>query len=118
VRIYSAMLAIGTAIAAVPFPASAELGSNVPPNDDMTLLMQREIEVGTSGSGIFDIPVPDPTQTYQPAERVKRDKLEHHLHSIQCRSLVGSAPTFLRLSVAAVPQGSGLPNPPTLANTR
>jgi hypothetical protein len=66
-----------TAVAAIgllAFPAIAQLGTNTPPNDDATLKMQREMEAGSSGSGIFDIPLPDPNQLYQPARRVPRDK--------------------------------------------
>jgi hypothetical protein len=75
VRKLSEVLAAAAVFALFAFPVAAELGTNVPPNDDATLLMQREIEAGTSGSGIFDVPVPsDPNQTYQPAERVRRDK--------------------------------------------
>src|SRR4051794_39591297 len=53
-------------------PASAEVGSNNP--DDATLKAERETEVGSTGSGIFDIPVPSTDQQYQPVERVRRDK--------------------------------------------
>jgi hypothetical protein len=66
-----ATLTVATAIAICTLPASAQLGSDNPTDD--ALLMQREIEAGTSGSGIFDIPVPT-DQTYQPATRVPRDK--------------------------------------------
>src|SRR5260370_15762667 len=66
------MLTAATAIAILTFPALAELGSNNP--DDARLLMQREQEAGSSGSGIFDIAVPAPNQLYQPARRVPRDK--------------------------------------------
>lgn len=53
-------------------PALAELGSDNPTDDQ--LLAERLTEAGTSGSGIFDIQVPDSGQMYQPAGRVKRDK--------------------------------------------
>jgi hypothetical protein len=83
VRKLFVVLTAATAIALFTPRASAELGTDNP-NDDI-LLMQREVEAGcdiskappvcpSTGSGIFDIPVPDSTQTYTPAERVKRDK--------------------------------------------
>ena len=85
------LLTVATVISILTFPTLAELGTNVPPNDDASLQMQREIEVGCDtsttpatcpaasanqfNSGIFDVPVPpDPSQTYRPAERVRRDK--------------------------------------------
>jgi len=74
VRLYSVLLTAGTLTALLASPALAQLGTNTPPNDDATLKMQRETEAGTSGSGIFDIPLPDPNQLYQPASRVPRDK--------------------------------------------
>jgi hypothetical protein len=83
-------LMTAAAIAVSVIPASAELGTNVPPNDDTTLLMQREMEVGCDtsttpptcppasanlfDSGIFDVPVPGSDQPYSPAGRVQRDK--------------------------------------------
>src|SRR5437763_1441956 len=68
----SVLLTAAAVITLFGSPASAELGTNVP--DDDTLKAQRVQEAGTMGSGIFDIPLPDPNQKYQPAERVKRDK--------------------------------------------
>src|SRR5215813_12606885 len=76
-RLSTALVAF-TAIAIFAFPASAELGSDNPPdgtnNPPTGLLGERLTEVGTSGSGIFDIQVPGPGQTYQPAGRVNRDQ--------------------------------------------
>src|SRR5436305_9897125 len=66
------MLTAATAVSILTFPTLAELGSSNP--DDPTLRAERETEAGSTGSGIFDIPVPDPSQTYQPAERVRRGK--------------------------------------------
>jgi hypothetical protein len=53
-------------------PASAELGSKNPTDDQ--LKAERLKEAGTTGSGIFDIKVPGSGQRYRPAERVPRDK--------------------------------------------
>jgi hypothetical protein len=72
VRKLFVMLTAATAIALFTLPASAELGTDNP--TDTQLLTERLTEAGTSGSGIFDIPVPGSTQTYLPAERVRRDK--------------------------------------------
>src|SRR5215471_6358128 len=75
-RLSTALVAF-TAIAIFAFPASAELGSDNPPdgtnNPPTGLLGERLTEVGTSGSGIFDIQVPGPSQVYLPAGRVERD---------------------------------------------
>ncbi len=63
-----------TAVAAITvfvFQASAELGTNNP--DDATLLMQRIGEAGSSGSGIFDIPLPPAGTMFKPARRVPRN---------------------------------------------
>ena len=68
------LLTVATVISILTVPALAQLGTNTPPNDDTTLKMQREMEAGTSGSGIFDVPQPDPSQLYQPARRVPRAK--------------------------------------------
>src|SRR5690242_18073547 len=65
-------LTVATAISILTFPAWAELGSNNPTDDQ--LLAERLTEVGSSGSGIFDIRLPADGQSYVPAERVKRDK--------------------------------------------
>jgi hypothetical protein len=65
-------LAAAAAVAVFAPPGFAELGTDTP--TDAQLLAERLTEVGSSGSGIFDIPVPGSTQTYQPAGRVKRDK--------------------------------------------
>ena len=73
-RPLSVMLTAAAAISILTFPALAQLGTNTPPNDDATLKLQREMEAGTSGSGIFDVPVPGPDQLYEPARRVRRDK--------------------------------------------
>jgi hypothetical protein len=51
-----AMLTVPAALAVLTLPASAELGSDVPSDDQ--LLTQRIQEAGTSGSGIFDIAPP------------------------------------------------------------
>jgi hypothetical protein len=85
VRRLSFLMTAVAAIGLLAFPALAELGTDTPPNDDDTLLTQREMEAGcdtstmpplcpSSGSGIFDIPLPGPNQRYQPARRVPRDK--------------------------------------------
>jgi hypothetical protein len=66
------LIAVSTTMVVFSLSASAELGSSNP--DDATLLMQREQEAGSSGSGIFDIPLPGPNQLYQPARRVPRNK--------------------------------------------
>jgi di-heme oxidoreductase (putative peroxidase) len=50
----------------------AELGSNVPTDDQ--LLAQRIIEGGAGGSGIFDISVPPAGTEFHPVQRVPRDK--------------------------------------------
>jgi hypothetical protein len=67
-----ATLTISTAIAVFTLPASAELGSDVPSDDQ--LLTQRIEEAGTSGSGIFDIASPPDGQTFSPVTRVPRDR--------------------------------------------
>ena len=71
-------IVVSTSIALCALPASAELGTNIPPdgtnNPPTGLLGERLTEVGTSGSGIFDIQVPGSGQTYQPAGRVNRDQ--------------------------------------------
>jgi hypothetical protein len=72
VRKLLAMLTAATAIAILTSPALAELGTDTPSDDE--LKMQREMEAGSSGSGIFDIPLPGPNQSYEPARRVPRDK--------------------------------------------
>ena len=51
---------VTAAISVFTFPASAQLGTNTPPNDDATLKMQRETEAtipSGNPSGIFDIAV-------------------------------------------------------------
>src|SRR6266446_5953810 len=65
-------IAISTTMVVIALPALAELGSNNP--DDATLKVQREMEAGLSGSGIFDVAVPGASQLYEPAGRVPRDK--------------------------------------------
>ena len=67
-----ATLTISTAMALLSHPASAELGSNNPTDDQ--LLTQRIEEAGTSGSGSFDIPPPPDGQTFSPVNRVPRDR--------------------------------------------
>jgi hypothetical protein len=67
-----AMLTVSTAMAIFTLPASAELGSDVPSDDQ--LLTQRIQEAGTSGSGIFDIAPPPDGQTFSPVNRVPRDR--------------------------------------------
>jgi len=71
-RKLSVVLAATAAIAVFTPQVWAELGSDNPTDDQ--LLAERLTEVGTSGSGIFDIQVPDPSQLYQPVGRVTRDK--------------------------------------------
>src|SRR5690349_22634211 len=76
-RKLSVVVTAAVAIALFVAPASAELGTNTPPNDDATLKMQRVMEATVpSGnpSGIFDIPLPGPNQKYLPAGRVPREK--------------------------------------------
>jgi len=51
--------------------AAAELGSGVP--SDSTLLQQRVVEGGPSGSGIFDIAPPPAGTVLQPVTRVPRN---------------------------------------------
>src|SRR5262249_25452583 len=68
---FDVALAAAALIALLAFPALAELGTDNPTDDQ--LLTERLTEVGTSGSGIFDIQVPGSGQMYQPAERVPRD---------------------------------------------
>jgi hypothetical protein len=79
---FYAILAATAVITLINFPASAQLGSNSPPDDQ--LLIQREQEGGcdtsttpptcpSTGSGIFDVAVPSAGTTYQPAKRVQRD---------------------------------------------
>jgi hypothetical protein len=66
------MLTAATAITLFASPALAELGTDTPSDDELKI--QREMEAGSSGSGIFDIAVPGPNQSYEPARRVPRDK--------------------------------------------
>src|SRR6266446_5415850 len=66
------LIAISTTMVVIALPALAQLGSNNP--DDATLKVQREMEAGLSGSGIFDVAVPGASQLYEPAGRVPRDK--------------------------------------------
>jgi hypothetical protein len=75
VRTLSVMLTAAAAIALFGFPALAELGTNVPTDDQLKI--QREMEAivpSGNASGIFDIPLPGPNQLYQPARRVPREK--------------------------------------------
>jgi hypothetical protein len=65
-------LAAAAAVAVFASPGFAELETDIP--TDAQLLAERLTEAGSSGSGIFDIPVPGSSQTYQPAGRIKRDK--------------------------------------------
>jgi hypothetical protein len=69
---FFATLTISAAIAIFTLPASAELGSDVPSDDQ--LLTQRIEEAGTSGSGIFDIASPPDGQIFSPVNRVPRDR--------------------------------------------
>jgi hypothetical protein len=85
-RTFAGMVAAAL-VALVASQALAELGSNNPPDDQ--LLIQREQEAGCNtsttpptcpsnpanlfDSGIFDVGIPGPTQTYQPAARIKRN---------------------------------------------
>ena len=71
-RTSNAGLAAAAMITLIAFPALAELGTDNP--TDGQLKAERVTEAGTAGSGIFDIPVPGSSQTYQPAGRVPRDK--------------------------------------------
>jgi hypothetical protein len=50
----------------------AELGSNIPSDDQLTA--QRVLEGGAAGSGVFDIATPPPGTAFQPVKRVPRDK--------------------------------------------
>jgi hypothetical protein len=67
-----AMLSVPAAMAIFTLPASAELGSDVPSDDQ--LLTHRIQEAGTSGSGVFDIAPPPDGQTFSPVNRVPRDR--------------------------------------------
>jgi hypothetical protein len=78
---FYAILAATAVITLITFPASAQLGSDNPSDDQ--LLTQREQEAGcdtsttpptcpSTGSGIFDVPAPASSQTYAPAQRVPR----------------------------------------------
>jgi len=71
-RTFLLILTISAPIGFLALSASAELGSDNP--TDAQLLAERLTEAGSSGSGIFDIQVPDAGQVYQPAGRVTRDK--------------------------------------------
>jgi hypothetical protein len=66
-----AVLIVSTAIG-LTFPASAELGSDVP--SDAQLLTERVQEGGATGSGIFDIAVPPTGTVLRPVTRVPREK--------------------------------------------
>lgn len=67
-----AALTVSMAIGTLALPVRAELGSDVP--SDAQLLTQRVQEGGSSGSGIFDIPVPPPGTVLRPVERVSREQ--------------------------------------------
>jgi hypothetical protein len=67
-----ATLTTSTTTALFTLSASAELGSNLPSDDQ--LLNQRIEEAGTSGSGIFDIASPPDGQIFSPVTRVRRDR--------------------------------------------
>ena len=85
-RTFSILLIAATAIGLLTLPASAELGTNNPTDDQ--LLTQRETETGCtanptlctpssanlSNSGNFDIAPPPPGTKFQPAQRVQRYK--------------------------------------------
>jgi len=64
------MAAVLAALVIISVAVWAELGSNVPSDDQ--LLMQRATEGGTTGSGIFDIAVPPAGTVLQPVGRVPR----------------------------------------------
>jgi Di-haem oxidoreductase, putative peroxidase len=71
----SFMVTAVAAVAALAYPASAELGSDIP--TDAELLAQRigeAIPPGPMGSGIFDIASPEPGTVFKPVSRVRRDK--------------------------------------------
>jgi Di-haem oxidoreductase, putative peroxidase len=66
------MAAVLAALVIMSVAVWAELGSNVPSDDQ--LLMRRVKEGGTTGSGIFDIAVPPPGTVLHPVQRVPRNK--------------------------------------------
>src|SRR5512140_3811543 len=55
-----------------PKISAQELGSNIPP--DQQLVQQRAREGGSAGSGVFDVAVPPPGTAMKPVKRVPRKK--------------------------------------------
>ena len=66
------MAAVLAALVIMSVALWAELGSNVPSDDQ--LLARRKQEGGRTGSGIFDIAVPPPGTVLRPVRRVPRKK--------------------------------------------